>query len=78
MCSPALASEGLSIEPELGLLMPCTAVVRVDDHGRTAVAGLAPRVLMALTGRPELAAVSEEAAARLDRVLDAVETTAPL
>ncbi len=68
-CNPALARQGLEVEPDLGLLLPCNVVVRVDDAGRTMVSALDPAVMVGLTGRAELEPVAEEATKRLRAAL---------
>lgn len=39
-CNAPLARQGLQIEPDLGLLLPCNVVVRVDEAGQTLVSAL--------------------------------------
>ncbi len=41
-CNAPLAREGLRLEPDLGLLLPCNVVVRVDQDGTTLVSALDP------------------------------------
>ena len=41
-CNAPLARQGLQIEPDLGLLLPCNVVVRTDDDGQTLVSALNP------------------------------------
>jgi uncharacterized protein (DUF302 family) len=69
-CNPTLAHQGLGVDPELGLLLPCNVVVRVDDTGRTLVSVLDPAVMVGVSGRAELEPVAAEATARLRAVLD--------
>lgn len=71
-CNAPLAREGLRIEPDLGLLLPCNVVVRVDGEGNTVVSAVNPAMLVTTTGRAELESVAADAGARLRRVLDAV------
>lgn len=67
-CNPPLALQALDAERSLGLLLPCNVVVRASDAG-TMVEILDPQVMLAVTDRPELKAVADEAARRLDAVL---------
>jgi uncharacterized protein (DUF302 family) len=68
-CNPPLALQALDAERSLGLLLPCNVVVRASDDAGTIVEILDPQVMVAVTDRPELKAVADEAARRLDAVL---------
>jgi uncharacterized protein (DUF302 family) len=74
-CNPVLARQGLEVEPDLGLLLPCNVVVRSDETGRTLVSALDPAVMVAVTGRAELEPVAAEAAKRLRAALDSLSGT---
>ena len=71
-CNAPLAREGLRIEPDLGLLLPCNVVVRVDQDGTTLVSALDPELLVSIPGRPELAPIAAEAKTRLQTALATV------
>ena len=68
-CNAPLAREGLHIEPDLGLLLPCNVVVRADEDGRTLVSALDPETMVSVSGRRELQPVARDAQLRLERVL---------
>lgn len=68
-CNAPLAREGLRIEPDLGLLLPCNVVVRVDQDGTTLVSALDPELLVTVPGRPELEPIAAEAKTRLQSAL---------
>jgi uncharacterized protein (DUF302 family) len=70
-CNAPLAHQGLQIEPDLGLLLPCNVVVRVDGDA-TLVSALDPDVMVSVPGRSELEPVAADAKARLRTALDAV------
>jgi uncharacterized protein (DUF302 family) len=70
-CNPALAGRALTIEPELGVLLPGNHVVRVVD-GATSVRAVAAEEMPGVVGNPQLASVAHDVAQRLSRVLDAV------
>lgn len=72
-CNPPLALQGLDAERSLGLLLPCNVVVRASDAG-TIVEILDPQVMVTVTDRPELTAVADEAALRLDAVLTTLKS----
>ena len=75
-CNAPLAREGLRIEPDLGLLLPCNVVVRVDQDGTTLVSALDPELLVSVPGRPELAPIAAEAKTRLQNALATIAATA--
>ena len=66
-CNAPLAREGLQIEPDLGLLLPCNVVVRADEDGRTLVSALNPEMMVSVSGRPELEPIASDAKIRLAR-----------
>lgn len=69
-CNPPLAHRALDAERDIGLLLPCTVVVRADGPGITLVQALDPHVMVQVTGRPELTEVADEATSRLRAALD--------
>ena len=70
-CNPPLAHRALDADRQIGLLLPCNVVVR-DDGDTTIVETLDPQIMVGLTGRPELAPVADEAAARLRTALESL------
>ena len=68
-CNPQLAHQALTIEPGVGLLLPCNVVVE-ERNGGSRVLFLDPVAAMAIVGNPELEQVAADAAARLRRVAD--------
>ncbi len=71
-CNAPLARQGLQIEPDLGLLLPCNVVVRTDDSGQTLVSSLNPEIMVSVPGRPELEPIATDAKTRLQSALAAV------
>ncbi|MDP9431198.1 MAG: DUF302 domain-containing protein [Actinomycetota bacterium] len=75
-CNAPLAREGLQIEPDLGLLLPCNVVVRTDEQsGQTLISSLNPEIMVSVPGRPELQPIAAKAKARLQSALDTVAGT---
>jgi uncharacterized protein (DUF302 family) len=71
-CNAPLARQGLQIEPDLGLLLPCNVVVRTDDNGQTLVSTLNPELMVSVPDRPELEPIAADAKTRLQHALRTV------
>jgi uncharacterized protein (DUF302 family) len=67
-CSPALAHRAITVEPNIGLLLPCNVVVREDADGSIIVAFMDPIAVLQLTPNPEVANVARNVHERLVRV----------
>ena len=67
-CNPLFASRALGIDRSIGLLLPCNVVVRSAGDG-TVVEALDPKIMVTLTGRPELKPIADEVAGRLSNAL---------
>ncbi len=72
VCNPALAHRALGTEESIGLLLPCTVVVRIAGDGRTVVEALDPQVMVTVTGNEALTPVADEAADRLRTAVDSL------
>jgi uncharacterized protein (DUF302 family) len=71
-CNPQFAHRALQAEPQIGALLPCNVVVRVDEKGATRVEIMDPDAVLQLVGRPEIASIAAEVRSRLERVLQAL------
>jgi len=75
-CNPALAHQALSAERDIGLLLPCNVIVyEADQPGKSVVAVMDPLEALALTGNDGVRPIAQEARARLERVLEAIEAS---
>ena len=75
-CNPALAHRALDVDRSVGLLLPCTVVVRGAADG-TVVEVMDPQLMATVTGRPELGPIAEEADRRLSAALASLAGTPP-
>jgi uncharacterized protein (DUF302 family) len=71
-CNPQFAHRAIELEPQIGALLPCNVVVRVDADGRTRVEIMDPNAVLQLVDRPEIGAIAGEVRQRLERVLAAL------
>jgi uncharacterized protein (DUF302 family) len=71
-CNPPLAHRALTLEPDIGVLLPCNVIVRSDEPGKTVVAAVDPETSLSRVGAPDLAPVAAEVKARLTRMLGAI------
>lgn len=71
-CNPPLAHKALSIERNIGLLLPCNVIVYEVDDG-SVVGILDPISMMDVTDNPDLDPVANEAQERLKRVAAALK-----
>lgn len=72
-CNPDLAHRALDIDHSIGVLLPCNVVVSSREGGST-IRILDPLIMAAVTDHDELQPVAQEAARRLQTVLDALTT----
>ena len=70
-CNPPLAHRSLTIDPDIGLLLPCNVVLQ-DVEGTTQVSVVDPSLMATATDIAELADVAAEARERLVRVVAAL------
>jgi uncharacterized protein (DUF302 family) len=67
-CNPALAHRALTIDPDIGLLLPCNVVVRELPTGvRVDIAD--PAVMLGIVQNAAMQAVADEARAKLQQVI---------
>lgn len=74
-CNPALAHRALTIDPHVGLLLPCNVVVSQTEEGTVDVSLIDPISMLGIVKSAELEVVAQEARARLERVAQALQTS---
>ena len=70
-CNPHLASRGLALEPDLGVLLPCNVVVRRAGD-TTIVAAMEPLAALRLADNPALEPLAREARTRIERAVESL------
>ena len=71
-CNPQFAHQALEAEPQIGALLPCNVVVRVDGEGKTIVEVMDPQAVLGLVGRKDIEPIALEVRSRLKRMLDSL------
>ena len=71
-CNPSLAHRALTVDPDIGLLLPCNVVVREDAAGSVTVSFMDPVAVLQLTQQPEVIVLAQEVRTRLKKVQSAI------
>ena len=76
-CNPPLAHRALSVDRQIGLLLPCNVVVRTDtDHpGSVLVEAMDPQIMVQVANASGLQPVADDAATRLRAAMDALKAS---
>lgn len=73
-CNPQLAHRALSLDPGVGLLLPCNVVVSESPEGAV-VQVMKPEAMLGLIQTKGIKPIADEADARLRRALDHVDAS---
>ena len=78
-CNPALAHRAISLDREIGLLLPCNVVVRADpgDPDTVIVEAMNPAILVQVTGESALMAIADEVTAKLGVAIASLGSSCP-
>ena len=71
-CNPTLAHRALESDPSVGALLPCNVVLR-EDGPETNVEVMDPLAVLGIVHEPAIRSIAEEAKARLERVVAAID-----
>ncbi len=71
-CNPPYAHRALTLEPELGALLPCNVVVYTQADGTTRVSGIDPVAMLGIVGRTDLEPIADEIQEKVERALQKV------
>jgi uncharacterized protein (DUF302 family) len=74
-CNPVLAHRAIEADPSVGTLLPCNVVLR-EDGPDTIVEAMDPLAALGVVDAPAIRAIAEEAAARIARVIAALDQPA--
>jgi uncharacterized protein (DUF302 family) len=73
-CNPSLAHQALTLEPQIGLLLPCNVVVRQTAEGDVVASIADPRAMFAMVDNPRLTPIVDDVERRLRRVMRTLAT----
>jgi uncharacterized protein (DUF302 family) len=73
-CNPSLAHQALSLDPQIGLLLPCNVVVRQTEDGEVVASIADPRAMFAMVDNAGIAPIVDDAERRLRRVMRTLAT----
>ena len=71
-CRPPQAHKALTLVPEVGVMMPCSVVVRQIDEGTTRVDAMNAALMAGMFPEADLSEVADEIAERINRTLAAI------
>ena len=73
-CNPPLAHRALSVNRQIGLLLPCNVVVRSDpdDPNSTLIEAMNPQLLVDVSVEPQLQPIADEVADKLKAAIAAL------
>ncbi|MFE6922061.1 DUF302 domain-containing protein [Nocardia sp. NPDC057663] len=73
-CNPPLAHRAVSVDRQIGLLLPCNVVVRRDPANEDAVIieAMNPDLMVQVTGEADLVPVATEATTRLRAAIESL------
>jgi uncharacterized protein (DUF302 family) len=67
-CNPPLAHRALTLEMNIGLLLPCNVIV-YEKEGKTVVGAFDPMMMVPLVGKAEMGSIAADVKKRLEAVL---------
>ena len=69
-CNPSLAHQAISVDPDIGLLLPCNVVVRQEEDLSVTVAFMDPVAVLQLVDKEGVAEIANTVKAKLAKVRD--------
>ena len=71
-CNPPLAYKALSLEENIGVMLPCNVIVQETKDGSVRVSAINPMVAMQSVSNANLGSVAEEVSGKLKKVIDSL------
>ena len=70
ICNPSFAYKTLQIEENIGIFLPCKAVVKDIGNGKIEVVIVNPAALMGMLNKPELVSIAKEVSEKFQNALN--------
>lgn len=71
-CNPYFAYDVIEKEPSIGMLLPCSIVIRQDNTGKVYIEFMDPKTVLEIVDNPEILHIAAQVRQGLERVLNAV------
>ncbi|MBF4478794.1 Uncharacterized conserved protein, DUF302 family [Rhodococcus rhodochrous J3] len=77
-CNPPLAHRAVTVDRQIGLLLPCNVVVRTDpeDPDTVVIDAMNPQMMVQVADSPGLADVADDATTALQAAIDSLKADA--
>lgn len=70
VCNPSFAYKTLQIEENIGVFLPCKAIIKDIGDGKIEVVIVNPAALMGMLNKPELVSIANEVSKRFQNALN--------
>ncbi|MCH1437583.1 DUF302 domain-containing protein [Geofilum rubicundum] len=70
ICNPGFAYKTLQIEENIGVFLPCKAIVKDIGEGKIEVVVVDPAALMGMLNKPELVSIANEVSDKFQKALE--------
>lgn len=71
-CSPETAYKALTIEADIGLMLPCNVIVYENDEGGSTIAAIDPVISLSMVENPAVGLVAKEVKEKIERAIGSV------
>ncbi len=71
-CNPQFAHQALTIDPSIGLLLPCNIVIRQTENGKVYIEIMDPNAVLEMVKNPEINKIASEVRNKLEKVLQSL------
>ena len=76
MCNPNMAAQAITLEPNIGLMLPCNVLIRQHEDG-TSISAQDPEVFMRVVGNAALTRLSNGVRAHVQKAMEHLRDRLP-